>query len=116
MKLSDRDRDRSSIAEPIETFLGMLAKEIDHTLLAYNTRAGEEPVQAGRGKILYYRNPMGLPDFSPEPKKDSMGMDYIPVYENEQADDGSIKLSPGSGQFFASLNSLVKPRAPAGVR
>jgi Cu(I)/Ag(I) efflux system membrane fusion protein len=34
-------------------------------------------------KILYYRNPMGLPDTSPEPKKDSMGMDYIPVYADE---------------------------------
>ena len=32
-------------------------------------------------KILYYRNPMGLADTSPVPKKDSMGMDYIPVYE-----------------------------------
>ena len=30
-------------------------------------------------KIKYYRNPMGLPDTSPVPKKDSMGMDYIPV-------------------------------------
>src|SRR5664279_3030079 len=28
-------------------------------------------------KILFYRNPMGLPDTSPVPKKDSMGMDYI---------------------------------------
>ncbi|HNS94316.1 MAG TPA: efflux RND transporter periplasmic adaptor subunit, partial [Thauera sp.] len=33
----------------------------------------------GERKILYYRNPMGLPDTSPVPKKDSMGMDYIPV-------------------------------------
>ena len=32
-------------------------------------------------KILFYRNPMGLPDTSPTPKKDPMGMDYIPVYE-----------------------------------
>ena len=32
-------------------------------------------------RILYYRNPMGLPDTSPVPKKDSMGMDYLPVYE-----------------------------------
>jgi Cu(I)/Ag(I) efflux system membrane fusion protein len=32
-------------------------------------------------KILYYRNPMGLADTSPVPKQDSMGMDYIPVYE-----------------------------------
>jgi Cu(I)/Ag(I) efflux system membrane fusion protein len=46
-------------------------------------------------KIKYYRNPMGLPDTSPTPKKDSMGMDYIPVYEGEDSDDGSVKLSPG---------------------
>src|SRR4051794_21151337 len=49
---------------------------------------------AGR-KIKYYRNPMGLPDRSPTPKKDSMGMDYIPVFEDDDADDGSVKLSPG---------------------
>ncbi|HUZ30609.1 MAG TPA: efflux RND transporter periplasmic adaptor subunit [Xanthobacteraceae bacterium] len=48
----------------------------------------------GKGKILYYRNPMGLPDTSPVPKKDSMGMDYIPVYENDEGDDGkTIKIS-----------------------
>jgi membrane fusion protein, copper/silver efflux system len=34
-------------------------------------------------KILYYRNPMGLADTSPAPKKDSMGMDYLPVYSND---------------------------------
>jgi Cu(I)/Ag(I) efflux system membrane fusion protein len=49
-------------------------------------------------KIKYYRNPMGLPDTSPAPKKDSMGMDYIPVYEGEDSDDGSVKLSPGKIQ------------------
>ena len=37
-------------------------------------------------KLLYYRNPMGLPDTSPVPKKDPMGMDYIPVYEGEDQD------------------------------
>ncbi|WP_027550601.1 efflux RND transporter periplasmic adaptor subunit [Bradyrhizobium sp. Cp5.3] len=49
----------------------------------------------GDRKIKYYRNPMGLPDTSAVPKKDSMGMDYIPVYEGEDSDDGSVKLSPG---------------------
>lgn len=39
---------------------------------------GEPPANP---KVLYYRNPMGLPDTSPVPKKDSMGMDYLPVYE-----------------------------------
>ena len=34
-------------------------------------------------KVKFYRNPMGLPDTSPTPKKDAMGMDYIPVYEDE---------------------------------
>ena len=42
-----------------------------------------EAMAPGGKKILYYRNPMGLPDTSPEPKKDSMGMDYIPVYADE---------------------------------
>ncbi|HEX8874369.1 MAG TPA: efflux RND transporter periplasmic adaptor subunit [Nitrosospira sp.] len=37
-----------------------------------------------KGRILYYRNPMGHPDTSPVPKKDSMGMDYLPVYEGEE--------------------------------
>ncbi len=46
-------------------------------------------------KLLYYRNPMGLPDTSPVPKKDQMGMDYIPVYEGEDeapADSGGLKI------------------------
>ncbi|PKO87275.1 MAG: efflux RND transporter periplasmic adaptor subunit [Betaproteobacteria bacterium HGW-Betaproteobacteria-10] len=46
-------------------------------------------------KILYYRNPMGLPDTSPTPKKDSMGMDYIAVYEGDEPDgEGAVKVSP----------------------
>ena len=34
-------------------------------------------------KLLYYRNPMGLADTSPTPKKDPMGMDYVAVYAGE---------------------------------
>ncbi len=49
----------------------------------------------GDRKIKYYRNPMGLSDVSVTPKKDSMGMDYIPVYEGEDSDEGMVKLSPG---------------------
>src|SRR6516165_8160780 len=52
----------------------------------------------GDRKIKYYRNPMGLPDTSPVPKKDAMGMNYIPVYEDEESDDGLVKLSPGKIQ------------------
>jgi Cu(I)/Ag(I) efflux system membrane fusion protein len=58
--------------------------------------AGKKPVLSAGGprKILYYRNPMGLPDTSPAPKKDWMGMAYIPVYEGEEQDDGkTVKVS-----------------------
>ncbi len=44
-------------------------------------------------KLLYYRNPMGLSDTSPAPKKDPMGMDYIAVYEGGEDGDES---TPGS--------------------
>jgi Cu(I)/Ag(I) efflux system membrane fusion protein len=58
-----------------------------------------EPAAAeAERKIKYYRNPMGLPDTSRTPKKDAMGMDYIPVYEGDDSDDGSVKLSPGKIQ------------------
>lgn len=44
-------------------------------------------------KLLYYRNPMGLPDTSPVPKKDWMGMDYIAVYEGEDDAGTSVTIS-----------------------
>ena len=59
--------------------------------------AGAAP-NAGERKILYYRNPMGLPDTSTVPKKDSMGMDYIPVYEGDEADSSVVKVSLGKLQ------------------
>ena len=62
-------------------------------------------------KIKYYRHPMGLPDTSPVPKKDSMGMDYIAVYEGEDSDDGSVKLSPGKIQRTGVKSEPVSRRA-----
>ena len=58
------------------------------------TAAATARRESGERRILYYRNPMGLPDVSPVPKKDSMGMDYIPVYSDEATDDGSVGISP----------------------
>jgi len=67
------------------------------------------PAKAER-KILYYRNPMGLPDRSPSPKKDSMGMEYIPVYADE-ATDNSVYLSPGKVQRSGVKTETVGNRA-----
>ncbi|MBR0817599.1 efflux RND transporter periplasmic adaptor subunit [Bradyrhizobium liaoningense] len=65
------------------------------------------PAAMPPGKIKYYRNPMGLPDTSPVPKKDSMGMDYIPVYEGDDSDDGTVKLSPGKIQRTGAKSERV---------
>src|SRR5437763_668621 len=74
-------------------------------------------------KILYYRNPMGLPDLSKTPKKDSMGMDYIAVYEGEEDEGSTIKISPGKLQRIgvrsepAALRVIAEPvRAPGTIQ
>jgi len=56
------------------------------------------PANGEPRKVLYYRNPMGLPDTSPVPKKDSMGMDYIPVQADEDEDGATVRIAPGKLQ------------------
>src|SRR5262249_9332859 len=69
------------------------------------------PMAGGPRKILYYRNPMGLPDTSPVPKKDSMGMDYVPVYEGEEQDDGkTVKVSLDKVQRSGVRTEAVEAR------
>lgn len=66
-------------------------------------------------KLLYYRNPMGLPDTSPTPKKDPMGMDYIPVYEGEQDDDpaaaNQVRISTDKVQKLGVRTETAQLRA-----
>ncbi|RMD78159.1 MAG: efflux RND transporter periplasmic adaptor subunit [Gammaproteobacteria bacterium] len=57
---------------------------------------------AGSGKAsparkpLYYRHPMNPAITSPVPAKDEMGMDYIPVYAEDEAEEvpGTVKIDP----------------------
>ncbi len=66
--------------------------------ISLDPAAAPVPAVEATRTVLYYRNPMGLPDTSPVPKQDSMGMDYIPVYDGESSDDGSVSVSPGKLQ------------------
>jgi Cu(I)/Ag(I) efflux system membrane fusion protein len=72
--------------------------------------APQDAAPAGVRRVLYYRNPMGLPDTSPVPKKDSMGMDYIPVHEGE-ADASTVTVSPGKLQRTGVRSEAVERRA-----
>jgi Cu(I)/Ag(I) efflux system membrane fusion protein len=69
--------------------------------IGFDADGATEPKAAaasGSRKILHYRNPMGLPDISKVPKKDPMGMDYIPVYEGEDDDGATVQVSAGKLQ------------------
>jgi Cu(I)/Ag(I) efflux system membrane fusion protein len=66
----------------------------------------------GERKVLYYRNPMGLPDTSPTPKKDSMGMAYLPVYADAAGDDaGKVAISAGKIQTLGVRTEMVATRS-----
>jgi membrane fusion protein, copper/silver efflux system len=73
------------------------------------------PAPSGDRKILYYRNPMGLPDTSPVPKKDSMGMDYIPVYADEGSGTvpGTVAISPERIQMLGVRTEAASLRPMA---
>ena len=57
-------------------------------------------------KISYYRHPMGLPDTSPVPKKASDGMDYVPVYADEQEEE---KPTAAKGKILYYRNPMGLP-------
>jgi RND family efflux transporter MFP subunit len=92
----------------------------DSPVAATSAAAGGAVVTKKERKLLFYRNPMGLPDTSPFPKKDPMGMDYVAVYEGEAETDSNpaaanqIKISTEKIQKLgvkteaASLKSLDK--------
>ena len=65
----------------------------------------------GERKLLYYRNPMGLADTSPVPKKDWMGMDYIAVYEGDEEEAGTVKISLEKVQRTGVRTATVERRA-----
>ncbi|MCI4677364.1 efflux RND transporter periplasmic adaptor subunit [Rhodoblastus acidophilus] len=102
-------------------FLPVRAADIAKLLPPIGAPAKAAP-EAGHEKtagkhILYYRNPMGLPDISPTPKKDSMGMDYVPVYEGEDQESSAITLSPGKVQRTGVRSEAAKLQAVvSGIR
>ena len=64
-------------------------------------------------KILYYKCPMGLPDYSQQPGKAQCGMDYIPVYEDEAESatgPGEIYITPEKIQRIGVKSEEVKER------
>ncbi len=71
----------------------------------------EETATAPNGKVLYWKSPM-VPGYrADKPGKDSMGMDLVPVYEEEAAPAGplgSITISPQTVQQIGVKTVVVR--------
>ncbi len=92
-------------------WLGLRNAGGEHTTAPAAADAGNAK---GERKLLHYRNPMGLPDTSPTPKKDPMGMDYIAVYEGEDTANSSstqISISTEKVQRLGVRTEAAKLRA-----
>lgn len=84
-----------TIAVAVEGSKTPLTGKIVFTAVEQGTGSGPAVEPTGERRILYYRNPMGLADVSPTPKKDSMGMGYIPVYSDEVSGaSGAVRIGP----------------------
>ena len=61
-------------------------------------------------KILYYRNPMNPEATSPVPMKDSMDMDYIPVYDEKKEGTAGpvVTINPEKQQLMGIKTEPVK--------
>jgi multidrug efflux pump subunit AcrA (membrane-fusion protein) len=54
-----------------------------------NLVAMESDAPKDKGKLVFYRSPMNPSLTSQVPRKDEMGMDYVPVYEGELKGEGA---------------------------
>jgi len=74
----------------------------------------KEDVANGEREILFYRNPMDPTITSPVPRKDNMGMDYVPVYADEAhsaATDGAVvTINPAVQQNMNVITERVTRR------
>jgi RND family efflux transporter MFP subunit len=69
--------------------------------LGYQRGVNKQPAgSSGSNKLLFYRNPMNPAITSPVPAKDEMGMDYIPVYEDD-AKTPAKSLQQQADDFFS---------------
>ena len=75
------------------------------------TESGEFDVAKGERKIVFYRSPMDAKQTSHTPKKDEMGMDYVPVYLDELQGAGpvqglvTVKIDPARQQLIGLVTA-----------
>jgi membrane fusion protein, copper/silver efflux system len=79
--------------------------------LVKNETSGRKPASmAPEKKVIFYRNPMDPNVTSQVPMKDSMGMDYVPVYEESGQKEEGVYISPDKQQAVGINKEKVEKR------
>ena len=69
-------------------------------------RGDRQSSSSGSRKIKYYKSTMMLGEISQTPRKDSMGMDMVPVYEGEE-ETNEITVDPSTVQKMGVRTAIV---------
>lgn len=86
-------------------------------------KTSPQPGAAAKGprKVAFYRSPMDPRQTSPTPRKDEMGMDYLPVYEDEAKGGAApveglatVEIDPQRQQLIG-LRSVAVERGTVGA-
>ena len=84
----------------------------------------EDSAESGRPlghQVLFYRSPMNPDQTSPTPRKDEMGMDYVPVYADEATGEramvaglAAVTIDPARQQLIGLRTATVASGSVAG--
>ena len=97
---------------------GMKLVPIEESVPAAAEKTTPMKAAAGPRKVLFYRSPMNPSETSPVPKKDSMGMDFVPVYSDEAGagapgPDGLATVTVDARKLsLLGLKTVAVTRAP----
>lgn len=86
---------------------GMKLNPIRKQSNAISSTNAPSAVGGGERKIKYYKSTMLLGEISQTPRKDSMGMDMTPVYEDETSDSSTISIDPVTVQNMGIRTGVV---------
>jgi Cu(I)/Ag(I) efflux system membrane fusion protein len=86
-------------------------------LVTYASTDNSTAAKPGARKIALYRSPMDPKQTSPVPRKDEMGMDYVPVYQDELAGGAHVQGLAGvsidpARQQLIGLRTVAVTKGP----
>ena len=92
-------------------------RELEQDLSGHSTPPNEPGQAHPERKVLYWRAPMDPSYIRKHPGKSPMGMDLVPVYEEESPAQGGVRVSPAFLQNFAVRTTEVRRGSMAlGIR